>query len=58
MTSLAGVSRATYYRFDPEAAPAVKDVDLRDAIQRIALKHPAYGRPRITARNSSGKAGK
>ncbi len=49
MAALAGVSRATYYRFDPETVPAVRDVDLRDAIQRIALKHPAYGRPRITA---------
>ena len=49
MTALAGVSRASYYRFDPEAVPAVKDVELRDAIQRVALKHPAYGRPRITA---------
>jgi putative transposase len=49
MTALAGVSRATYYRCDPDAVPAVKDVELRDAIQRVALKYPAYGRPRITA---------
>jgi transposase InsO family protein len=49
MTELAGVSRATYYRYDPEAVAAVKDVELRDAIQRIALKYPSYGRPRITA---------
>jgi len=49
ITALAGVSRATYYRFDPEGPPAVKDVELRDAIQRIASKHPACGRPRITA---------
>ncbi len=49
MTALAGVSRASYYRFDPEATPAVRDVELRDAIQRIALRFPAYGRPRITA---------
>jgi putative transposase len=49
MTGLAGVSRATYYRFDPEATPAVSDTELRDAIQRIALRFPAYGRPRITA---------
>ena len=49
MTELAGVGRASYYRFDPEAVAAVKDVELRDAIQRIALKHPVYGRPRITA---------
>ena len=49
MTRLAGVSRATYYRLDPEAQPAVRDVELRDRIQRIALQFPAYGRPRITA---------
>lgn len=49
MTALAGVSRATYYRFDPETTPAVREVELRDAIQRIALRNPAYGRPRITA---------
>jgi hypothetical protein len=49
MTGLAGVSRATYYRFDPDGISTVKDVELRDAIQRIALKYPAYGRPRITA---------
>jgi putative transposase len=49
MTALAGVSRATYYRFDLETTPAVSDPDLRDAIQRIALRFPTYGRPRITA---------
>lgn len=49
MVQLAGLSRATYYRCDPEAAAPVKDVELRDAVQRIALKYPAYGRPRITA---------
>ena len=27
----------------------MRDVELRDAIQRIALRFPAYGRPRITA---------
>lgn len=49
MIELAGLSCATYYRFDPEAVAAVKDVDLRDAVQRVALKNPTYGRPRITA---------
>ena len=49
MVALAGVSRASYYRFDPEAVGPVRDVELRDAIQRIALRFPAYGRPRITA---------
>jgi transposase InsO family protein len=49
MCELAGVSRRGFYRFDPEAKPATRDIDLRDAIQRIALEMPSYGRPRITA---------
>lgn len=49
MIELLSLSRATYYRFDPEAVAAVQDVELRDAVQRVALKFPAYGRPRITA---------
>jgi putative transposase len=49
MIELAGLSRASYYRFDPDANAPVKDVELRDAVQRVALKYPAYGRPRITA---------
>jgi putative transposase len=49
MCGLAGVSRRSFYRFDPETKPADRDMDLRDAIQRIALEMPSYGRPRITA---------
>lgn len=49
MCALAGVSRRGFYRFDPEATPAERDMELRDAIQRIALEMPSYGRPRITA---------
>jgi putative transposase len=49
MCKLAGVSRRGFYRFDPDAKPAERDMDLRDAIQRIALDMPSYGRPRITA---------
>lgn len=49
MCELAGVSRRSFYRFDPDAQPAERDMDLRDAIQRIALAMPSYGRPRITA---------
>lgn len=49
MVALAGVSRASYYRFDPEATGPVRDVELRDLIQRLALRYPAYGRPRLTA---------
>jgi putative transposase len=49
MCELAGVSRRSFYRLDPETKPADRDMDLRDAIQRIALEMPSYGRPRITA---------
>ena len=50
MVKLAGVSRASFYRFDGGAGPGPDpDMDLRDTIQRIALEWPSYGRPRITA---------
>ncbi|MEO7651281.1 MAG: IS3 family transposase [Bryobacteraceae bacterium] len=50
MVKLGGVSRASFYRFDPDhITKADDDMDLRDAIQRIALEWPSYGRPRITA---------
>lgn len=50
MVKLAGVSRASFYRFAGEAGRSPDpDMDLRDAIQRIALEWPSYGRPRITA---------
>ena len=49
MCELAAVSRRGFYRFDPDVTPAERDMDLRDAIQRIALEMPSYGRPRITA---------
>jgi putative transposase len=50
MVELGGVSRPSFYRFEEEDSPKVdRDMDLRDAIQRIALKWPSYGRPRITA---------
>jgi transposase InsO family protein len=50
MVELGGVSRASFYRFDEvESSRGDRDMDLRDAIQRFALKWPSYGRPRITA---------
>jgi transposase InsO family protein len=50
MAELGGVSRASFYRFDPSAAARpVTDMDLRDAIQRIALEFPCYGWRRVTA---------
>ena len=50
MVELGAVSRASFYRFgeDRRQRPDA-DMDLRDAIQRIALEWPSYGRPRITA---------
>jgi putative transposase len=50
MLKLAHVSRAGFYRFHEhgESGPD-PDMDLRDAIQRIALEWPSYGRRRITA---------
>jgi putative transposase len=49
MVKLGRVSRSGFYRFneDAESGPD-PDMDLRDAIQRIALEWPSYGRPRIT----------
>jgi putative transposase len=50
LLELGRVSRSSFYRFDPERkVDAERDTDLRDAIQRIALEWPSYGRPRITA---------
>jgi len=49
MVALARVSRASFYRVDDTVHPTHEDdMDLRDAIQRIALEWPAYGRRRIT----------
>jgi len=48
MCDLGGVSRAGFYRFDPEVQALDPDLDLRDQIQRIALEFPSYGRLRIT----------
>jgi putative transposase len=50
MVELGQVSRSGFYRFDDSVKPGPDaDMDLRDAIQRIALEWPSYGRPRITA---------
>jgi transposase InsO family protein len=47
MCELGQVSRASFYRYDPDRAREDRDIELRDAIQRIALEFPYYGRPRI-----------
>ena len=49
MLELGQVSRSSFYRYDPNRkSGADRDMELRDAIQRIALEWPCYGRPRIT----------
>jgi putative transposase len=49
MVELGRVSRSSFYRFDPERKRGTdRDMELRDAIQRIALEWPCYGRPRVT----------
>jgi putative transposase len=50
MVELGGVSRAGFYRFDGDQdRRPERGMDWRDAIQRVALEWPSYGRPRITA---------
>ena len=49
MCALARLSRAAYYRFLTTPAAGDNHIDLRDAIQRLALAWPNYGRPRIPA---------
>jgi putative transposase len=49
MVELSQLSRSAFYRWQaaPEPNPDL-DMALRDAIQRIAVEWPSYGRPRIT----------
>ena len=49
MCQLAELPRAGFYRRQPDKQGPDPDLELRDAIQRIALEFPSYGRPRITA---------
>jgi len=56
MVKLGGVSRSGFYRFDdadPGRDPSSKEMDLRDAIQKIAVEWPAHGRPRMTKERAS-----
>jgi putative transposase len=49
MVKLGRVSRSGFYRFDSSEPGPDPDMDLRDAIQKVAVERPSYGRPRITA---------
>jgi putative transposase len=48
MCALATVSRAGFYRFPSLRCGSDAAVELRDAMQRIALEFPSYGWPRMT----------
>ena len=48
MCTLAGVSRAGYYRAWEASAPRAEETGLRDAIQRAAIANRHYGYRRIT----------
>jgi transposase InsO family protein len=48
MMELGRVSRSGFYRFDNGKPAPDPDMELRDAIQKIALEWPSYGRPRMT----------
>lgn len=47
--TLAGVSRAGFYRHYEEHEPLQADVELRDLIQRIVLENRCYGYRRVSA---------
>jgi transposase InsO family protein len=47
MCELAGVSRASFYRYWTMQEPAAAETELRGAVQRLALVHRHYGYRRI-----------
>lgn len=49
LCELMGVSRSWYYERPSAGEKVHKDVDLRDAIERIVLEFPGYGYRRVTA---------
>jgi putative transposase len=49
MCARAGVSGAGFYRFPSDSSGPDPNLELRDAIQRLALEFPSYGWPRMTA---------
>jgi putative transposase len=49
LCEMTGLSRASYYRWLAPQASVPVEMEIRDAMQRIALESPAYGYRRITA---------
>jgi putative transposase len=48
MVELGRVSRSGFYRFDDAEPRPDANMDLRDAMQKMAVEWPSYGRPRLT----------
>jgi transposase InsO family protein len=48
MVELGRVSRSGFYRFDDTEPEPDPNMELRDAIQKVAVEWPSYGRPRLT----------
>src|SRR5436305_212657 len=55
MMELGRLSRSGFYRFNEEAGDRPdRDMDLRDAIQHIAVEWPSYGRPGLVHHSDRG----
>lgn len=48
MVKLGRVSRSGFHRFQTAEPHPSRDMDLRDAMHKVALDWPSYGRPRMT----------
>ena len=48
MVELGRVSRSGFYRFQKASPGPNPDMELRDAMHKVALEWPSYGRPRMT----------
>jgi transposase InsO family protein len=48
LCQMTGISRASYYRWRMPAPSFPVEMELRDAMQQVALEFPAYGYRRIT----------
>ena len=48
MVELGRVSRSGFYRFQKAPPGPNPDMELRDAMHKVALEWPSYGRPRMT----------
>jgi putative transposase len=54
LCEILGLSRASYYRFLVPRPECPVEMELRDAMQKIALESPCYGYSRITAELQRG----